>query len=85
MIIHYKNLPLGALREGPQLLAEVEGELIISIRMGSIFSEKGTYYWSSQKKFRHGYHRIMTSFSMSRWISKTLRLFSFKNSRMAYG
>lgn len=41
MIIHYKNLSLGALSEGPQLLAEVEGELIISIRGGSIFSEKG--------------------------------------------
>lgn len=41
MIIQYKNLSLGALREGPQLLAEVEGELIISIEGKNIFSEKG--------------------------------------------
>ncbi|WP_152525638.1 hypothetical protein [Siccibacter turicensis] len=41
MIIQYKILSLGPLREGPQLLAEVEGELIISIKGKIIFSEKG--------------------------------------------
>ncbi|HKS33164.1 MAG TPA: hypothetical protein VJS14_05490 [Enterobacteriaceae bacterium] len=41
MIIQYKNLSLGTLREGPQLLAEVEGELIISVGEKNVFCEKG--------------------------------------------
>lgn len=54
MIIQYKNFSLGTLREGLQFLAEVEGELIISIEGKNIFPKRGSCCWSSQKKFRHG-------------------------------
>ena len=41
MIIQYKDLVLGTIKKGPQLLAEVEEELILSIKGKIIFSEKG--------------------------------------------